>query len=51
MARGSLSKLETQTVICLRIKYLETKEAQQIMDLTCKIGRMLTGLIRKWEAK
>lgn len=50
MARGSLSELETQIIICLRIKYLGTIEVQQIMGLTCEIGKMLTGLIKKWES-
>lgn len=47
MARGSLSELETQIAISLRLGFLEAQETGELFALSERIGQMITGLIRK----
>ncbi|MEW6040289.1 MAG: four helix bundle protein [Elusimicrobiota bacterium] len=47
IARGSLSELETQIIISLRLGYISSEEYKGIMEITERIGRMLTGLTSK----
>jgi len=46
IARGSLSELDTQIKISKMLGY--TEEISDIIDLTGKVGRLLTGLYKKW---
>ena len=45
IARGSLAELETQLMICVRLKYLQQSQIEPVMDLCSEVGRMLNGLI------
>jgi four helix bundle protein len=45
-ARGSLLELETQIVICERLKCVDAPAAAGLKDHTANIGRMLNGLLR-----
>ena len=47
MARGSNAEIETQLLLCHRIKYLSTEQTKSALSLTSEIGRMLNGLINK----
>ena len=46
IARGSLSELETQIQIAQMLKY--TNDTQNITAIASHIGRLLTGLHKKW---
>jgi four helix bundle protein len=43
VSRGSLSELETQIILCERLKYLKSNELQQFIE---KIGKLLSGMIK-----
>ena len=45
-ARGSLSELETQITISVRVKRLSREHATEAWELSQEVGRMLTGLIK-----
>ncbi len=44
-ARGSLSELETQVVICIRLGYLIPEKGESILRVSSSVGRMLNGLM------
>lgn len=46
IARGSLSEVETQLEIAVRLKFIEPATAKPITDLTIEVGRIINGLIR-----
>ncbi len=45
-ARGSLAELETQLELALRLKFVDSAQAQQLQHLLIPIGKMLTNLHR-----
>ena len=45
-ARGSLSELETQITVAVRVQRLSREQARNAWDLCQEVGRMLTTLIR-----
>ena len=47
MGRGSLLELETQVLLCRRLKYLEAAEADAILSEIEEISKMLASLISK----
>ncbi|MCD7763958.1 MAG: four helix bundle protein [Lachnospiraceae bacterium] len=47
IARGSKAELETQLMICVRLKYLTQSQVKTAQDLCQEVGKMLTGLIGK----
>ena len=47
MARGSKYELETQLIICERLKYLSADETNKAMGLCDEIGKMLNSIIAK----
>ena len=47
IARGSLSELNTQILICIRLHYFSEEEANNAMTICEETGRMLWGLIEK----
>lgn len=50
IARGSTAELETQFMICVRLKYLQQSQTETVMALLKEVGRMLNGLIGKLSA-
>ncbi len=46
ISRGSLSELETQLQICIRLNYITEKDAENALNLCGEVGRMLTNLIK-----
>ena len=45
-ALGSLMENETQVVIARALTYIDVKTADQILERTAEIGRILNGLLR-----
>jgi four helix bundle protein len=43
-ARGSLSELETQTILATRLGFLSPDAEQQLMNGSAEVGRLLNGL-------
>src|SRR5437762_8982072 len=46
IARGSVMEVETQLLIAGRMGYASGAGLEQILDLTARVGRMLSGLLR-----
>jgi four helix bundle protein len=46
MAQGSLSELDTQLEIALRLGYLKAEDMDELSALLVRIDKMLTALIR-----
>jgi four helix bundle protein len=44
-ARGSLSELETQIIICTNLDFIAEPEAARLLDMAAAVGRILNGLI------
>ena len=47
IAKGSNAELETQLMICVRLKYLTQSQTEVARGLVCEIGKMLNSLIKK----
>jgi len=47
IGRGSLFEIETQVLLCVRLKYLNEKEAEQILNNITEISKMLYSLLTK----
>jgi four helix bundle protein len=47
IARGSLLELETQLLLCQRLKYLRERETPAIADKITELSKMLGSLISK----
>ena len=47
ISHGSLKELETQLILCERLRYLSTEQVQAIMILMAETGRLLGGLLSK----
>jgi four helix bundle protein len=45
IARGSLSELDTQIEIAIKLKYLGLEEAESLQSMLDSVSRMLQGLI------
>ena len=46
IARGSLSELETQLQICIKLNYITEEESEDALNLCEQVGKMLTNLIK-----
>ena len=46
IARGSLGELETQIILCERLKYLEHEITYPLINQCDEIQRMISGLIK-----
>jgi four helix bundle protein len=46
MAQGSLSELDTQSEIALKLGYVESKDFENLELKMDRIGKMITGLIK-----
>jgi four helix bundle protein len=51
IARGSKSELETQLLICVRVKYLTEEDILPAMEMCREIGSMLTALIARLDSR
>ena len=51
VSSGSLMELETQFVIAARLEYLTPTEAQELMERTAAVRRLLAGMVRALRAK
>ena len=47
IARGSKYELETQLEICLRVGYLDKKDAEKALQLCEEVGKMLNSIMAK----
>jgi four helix bundle protein len=45
IAKGSNAELQTQFMICVRLKYLTQSQAVTVLNLSEEVGKMLTVLI------
>ncbi len=50
IARGSLTELETHTIIALKLQYLAKQDFETVQKQVEEIGKMLNGLIRALKA-
>ncbi len=48
-ARGSLLELRTQITIAQELGFLENAQGETLTDLACEIGRLLNGLINRFQ--
>ena len=44
IAKGSKAELETQLLLCVKIKYLNNTEIENAINLIQEVGKMLNGL-------
>ncbi len=51
IASGSLAELETQLEISVRLGYISSQEATEVIEQTHEVGRMLTGLRRSLQTR
>lgn len=49
-ARGSLLELRTQIQIARELGFLREQDGQAMTDLACEVGRLLNGLINRFQA-
>jgi len=47
IANGSVSELETQLMLCVRINYLKESEIQSILTLLSEIGKIIMTITKK----
>ena len=47
IAKGSKGELETQLMICVRLKYLTQPQVETARSLLSEIGKMLNALVQK----
>ena len=47
IANGSVSELETQLMLCVRINYLKESEIQSILTLLSEIGTIIMTITKK----
>ena len=47
ISRGSLAELETQILICIRLNYIKTSDAETAQNHVKEVARMLNVLITK----
>ena len=51
IAKGSLTELQNQILICRDVGFISQEKFFELAELTVKVGRLLTGLIRSAESK
>ena len=47
IARGSLGELETQLILCERLKYLQKDQTETLLSQCTEVSKMLNGLIQR----
>jgi four helix bundle protein len=50
-ARGSLLELRTQITIARELRFLGDVEGQALTDHACEVGRLLNGLINRFQSQ
>ena len=50
IARGSLKEAETHLLLCERLGFLTAKTTQDLVAMTVRINRLLTGLRRRLQS-
>ena len=51
IAKGSLAELETQLILCVRLKYFSRENLKPIWQEAQSVGKLLSGLIRSLTKK
>jgi four helix bundle protein len=51
MALGSCEETRIWLKYALDLGYIQDEEYEQLKDSYCEVGRMLTGLVKRWSAK
>ena len=51
IAKGSLTELETQLILCVRLKYFSRESLKPVWQQAQLVGKLLTGLIRSLTKK
>ena len=51
VAKGSLSELETQIILCEKLEYLEKTKTEELLAECSEIGKMLNGLLYRLNNK
>ena len=51
IAKGSLSELETQIILCEKLEYLEKSIIERLLTECSEIGKMLNGLLYRLNSK
>ena len=51
IAKGSLTELETQLILCVRLKYFSRESLKPVWQQAQSVGKLLTGLIRSLTKK
>ncbi|MFI5264901.1 MAG: four helix bundle protein [Candidatus Kapaibacterium sp.] len=46
IAKGSLSELETQLILCARLSYISREDLKPVWDRAQTVSKMLSGLIK-----
>ena len=46
IAKGSLSELETQLILCVRLKYITRDDLKPVWKRAQIVGKLLVGLVR-----
>ena len=49
IAKGSVSEIETQLLICVRLKYLTNQQTESVLAVCDEIRRMLTYIITSFQ--
>ena len=47
IALGSLAELETQSLLCIRLKFLSEHDAEKVLTLSHEVGKMLRVLQKR----
>jgi four helix bundle protein len=51
IAKGSLAELETQLILCIRLKYFSREDLKPVWNQAQVSGKLLSGLIRSLSKK
>jgi|SRR5579872_3630430 len=46
IAKGSLSELETQLILCVRLEYISRTDLKPIWDRTQIVSKLISGLVK-----
>lgn len=46
IAKGSLAELETQMILCYKLKFIDRDTLTPVWDIAQQVGKLLSGLLR-----